>query len=58
VVLPAIIQTTIYLGNMLDCVVDVGGQELRVQLHPRGAPAAGSQVKLHLDQEHLLAIPA
>jgi len=42
-VLTGHIRDTIYLGNLLDCRVDVDGQELRVQLRhdeelPRGTP--------------------
>ncbi|ETX04655.1 MAG: hypothetical protein ETSY2_27590 [Candidatus Entotheonella gemina] len=37
---------TIYLGNLLDCRVDVDGRELRVQLNHDEAPRLGERVYL------------
>jgi iron(III) transport system ATP-binding protein len=47
-----------FLGNLLDCFVDVGPQTLRVQVHPLNAPARGETVELHLPEQHCMAIRA
>jgi iron(III) transport system ATP-binding protein len=50
------VETVVFLGNLLDCAVDVDGYIFHVQLHPTAAPPLGSQVQLHLPSEHLLAM--
>ena len=50
------IETTVFLGNMLDCIVAVGGERLHIQLHPSAAPARGAHVNLRLPAEHCLAM--
>lgn len=40
------VMDTIYLGNFLDCRVDVDGRELRVQLNHDNAPSPGERVYL------------
>jgi iron(III) transport system ATP-binding protein len=47
-----------FLGNMTDCVVQVGARFVRVQLHPRSAPSRGDIVNLHLPSEHCVVIKA
>ncbi len=50
------VEAVTFLGNMLDCVVDVAGHSLHVQLHPAAPPALGHRVVLHLPPEHVLAM--
>lgn len=50
------VEAVIFLGNMLDCKVDVDGHTFHVQLHPVAPPAVGHQVRLHLPAEHILAM--
>ena len=45
-VLSGQVMETIYLGNILDCRVDVDGREVRVQLNHDEAPRPGAQVYL------------
>ena len=45
-----------FLGNMLDCEVDVEGHVFHVQLHPATPPAVGNQVRLRLPAEYLFAM--
>lgn len=45
-----------FLGNMTDCVVQVGDRIVRVQLHPKNAPSRGDMVSLHLPSEHCVVI--
>jgi iron(III) transport system ATP-binding protein len=47
-----------FLGNMTDCVVQVGDRIVRVQLHPQNAPSRGDMVNLHLPAEHCVVIKA
>jgi iron(III) transport system ATP-binding protein len=47
-----------FLGNLMDCVVQVGEQSVRVQIHPQNAPRKGDTVDLHLPPEHCFAIRA
>ena len=46
----------IYLGNMLDCIVRVCSERIRVQLHPSYALVRGEKVTLHFPTEHCVAI--
>jgi iron(III) transport system ATP-binding protein len=50
------VETTVFLGNMLDCIVAVGGERLHVQLHPSAALGRGARVHLRLPVEHCLAM--
>ncbi len=50
------VETVIYLGNLLECVVAVGPETLRVQLHPSAAVTRGADVQLALPIEHCLAM--
>ena len=50
------VDAVVFLGNMLDCAVDVDGHMLHVQLHPAAPPAVGNQVQILLPAEHLLAM--
>jgi iron(III) transport system ATP-binding protein len=50
------IETVIYVGNMLDCLVAVDDERLRLQLHPSVAAASGTVVSVHLPVEHCLAM--
>ncbi len=50
------VETVVYLGNMLECVVAVASERIRVQLHPSIVLARGTSVSLHLPLEHCLAM--
>jgi len=50
------IENTVFLGNMLDCIVAIGGERLHIQLHPSTALARGVHVNLRLPAEHCLAM--
>ena len=50
------VESVIFLGNLLDCAVNVGGQSRHVQLHPVAPPALDHRVVLYLPPEHLLAM--
>jgi iron(III) transport system ATP-binding protein len=52
------VEAVVFLGNMLDCVVNVRGAQIRVHLHPSQAPKRGEAVTLRLPQEHCLVMPA
>jgi hypothetical protein len=47
----------VYVGNMLDCLVSVKSERIRLQLHPSSSLARGASVRLHLPVEHCLAMP-
>ncbi len=51
------VDALVYLGNMLDCVVRVGEERIRVQLHPSQALARGDKVTLSFPAEHCLVLP-
>jgi iron(III) transport system ATP-binding protein len=46
------VETIIYGGNMLECLVAVEDERLRLQLHPSVALASGAAVSVHLPVEH------
>jgi iron(III) transport system ATP-binding protein len=50
------VETIVYLGNMLECVVAVASERIRVQLHPSVALVRGADVSLYLPAEHCLAM--
>jgi iron(III) transport system ATP-binding protein len=50
------VATVMYLGNLIECTVAVGGTLLRVQLHPSAPVAPGARVQLALPIEHCLAM--
>jgi iron(III) transport system ATP-binding protein len=50
------VEAVVFLGNLLDCAVDVDGHNFHVQLHPAEPPAPGHQVELHFPEEHILAM--
>jgi iron(III) transport system ATP-binding protein len=50
------VEAVIYLGNLLDCMVAVGGEVMRVQLHPSAPVVRGARVQLRLPIEHCLAM--
>jgi hypothetical protein len=52
------VEAVVFLGNMLDCVVKVADQQIRVHLHPSQAPKRGEPVTLRLPEEHCLVMPA
>src|SRR5579863_2727375 len=40
------VDAVVYVGNLLDCVVKVGGEPVRLQLQPSAAIARGAHVRL------------
>ena len=50
------VEIVVYVGNMLDCLVAVAGERIRLQLHPSSGLARGASVRLHLPVEHCLAM--
>jgi iron(III) transport system ATP-binding protein len=51
------VETVVYLGNFLECLVMVEGRRIRIQLHPSTPVAPDQPVRLHLPPEHCLAMP-
>ena len=54
---PGTVEVVVYVGNMLDCLVSVQSERIRLQLHPSSSLARGASVRLHLPVEHCLAMP-
>jgi iron(III) transport system ATP-binding protein len=50
------VETVVYVGNLLDCLVAVGDVRIRVQLHPSASLARGAAVRLEFPPEHLRAL--
>jgi iron(III) transport system ATP-binding protein len=50
------VEAVVFLGNILDCEVDVNGNAFHVQLHPSTRLAVGNQIRLELPARHLLAM--
>jgi iron(III) transport system ATP-binding protein len=50
------VETVVYVGNLLDCLVAVGPERIRLQLHPSNTLTRGATVRLHFPPEHLLAM--
>ena len=50
------IDTIVYVGNLLDCVVKVGNERVRLQLLPSASVARGTPVRLGFPVEHCLAL--
>jgi iron(III) transport system ATP-binding protein len=50
------VEHLVYLGNMLDCLVRIGEERIRVQLHPSHGLALGDAVLLHFPAEHCVAM--
>jgi ABC-type Fe3+/spermidine/putrescine transport system ATPase subunit len=51
-------ETVVYVGNLLDCIVTVGGEKVRLQLQPSAAVDRGTEVRLAFPIEHCLALRA
>ena len=56
-VLTGHVQDTIYLGNFIDCRVDVNGHELRVQLQYDAEPPQGASVYLSFSSDACHSLP-
>ena len=50
------VDSVVYVGNLLDCVVAVAGERIRLQLHPSVSLARGAAVRLHIPVEHCLTM--
>src|SRR5579862_173345 len=50
------VEAVVYVGNLLDCVVTVGGARVRLQLQPSASIARGEEVRLAFPVEHCLAL--
>ena len=57
-VLEAVLDSSSFIGNSMDCVVRVGDHPLKVMLHPERTPAVGAACTLHLAARHCLALRA
>ncbi|HEV8536920.1 MAG TPA: ABC transporter ATP-binding protein [Candidatus Limnocylindria bacterium] len=53
----ATLRVAAFLGDHLDCVVDVAGTELRARAHPTAELRREQRVWVELPPEHCLAIP-
>ncbi|HEX3971369.1 MAG TPA: ABC transporter ATP-binding protein [Stellaceae bacterium] len=51
-------DTIVYVGNLLDCIVTVGDARVKLQLQPSAAVDRGTQVRLSFPVEHCLALRA
>jgi iron(III) transport system ATP-binding protein len=54
---PGTLRVAAFLGDHLDCVVDVTGTELRARAHPAAELRREQRVWVELPPEHCLAIP-
>jgi iron(III) transport system ATP-binding protein len=54
---PGTLRVAAFLGDHLDCVVDVAGTELRARAHPTAELRREQRVWVELPPEHCLAIP-
>jgi iron(III) transport system ATP-binding protein len=54
---PATLRVAAFLGDHLDCIVDVAGTELRARAHPAADLRRDQRVWVELPPEHSLAIP-
>jgi iron(III) transport system ATP-binding protein len=50
------VEQLVYLGNMFDCLVRIGAERIRVQIHPSHALAQGDRVTLLFPAEHCVAM--
>ncbi len=50
------VDTIVYVGNLLDCVIAVGAERVRLQLQPSTPIARGTAVRLLFPVEHCLAL--
>jgi iron(III) transport system ATP-binding protein len=50
------LRTAVFLGEFIDCVVDVAGHEIHVRAHPSLALREGQRVSLVLPKEQCVAI--
>jgi iron(III) transport system ATP-binding protein len=50
------VEQLVYLGNMFDCVVRIGSERIRVQIHPSHALSRGDTVTLRFPAEHCMAM--
>jgi iron(III) transport system ATP-binding protein len=51
------VETVVFLGEYLDCIVRVAGQPMHVRLHPLTPLQAGQSVSLVLPVEQCVALP-
>jgi iron(III) transport system ATP-binding protein len=50
------VETVVYVGNLLDCVIMIGDARVRLQLQPSAAINRGEAVRLAFPIEHCLAL--
>jgi iron(III) transport system ATP-binding protein len=51
------VDAVVYVGNLLDCVIAVGSEKVKLQLQPSAAVDRGATVRLSFPLEHCLALP-
>ncbi|MFM9967485.1 MAG: ABC transporter ATP-binding protein [Burkholderiales bacterium] len=52
-----LVQSVVYLGNLVEVVLQVGDQRLRVQHHPSDLPSPGEQMEITFAPGSLHALP-
>ncbi len=57
-VYPAKVAVSVFLGQHLDCQIDVGGQLLRAHLHPSNDVRRGEEVFVQLPCERCTVVPS
>jgi len=57
-VLEGRVDSAMFLGEYIDCTVDVDGRLLHVRAHPSMSLSPGQHVKLHLPVEQCVALSA
>ena len=50
------VDAVVYVGNLLDCVIAVGAERVRLQLQPSTQITRGTEVRLLFPIEHCLAL--
>jgi iron(III) transport system ATP-binding protein len=53
----AAVDSIVYIGNFIECIVRVGVVRIRVQLHPSVSFCCGEAVHIHLAAEHCMVMP-
>ena len=50
------VETVAFLGEYLDCLVEVGNEQVRLHLHPGQEVSKGDRVRLHMPWESTCAV--
>jgi hypothetical protein len=52
------VESIAYLGNLVNCAIRAGQEQIHVQTHPCASLAAGERVMLRLPADQCLVMPA